>query len=810
MTRFDKHGVRTRLMLSCSIIFSFVIGGTFVTPALAAVSASSDAVETIVVTAEKRSQDIQKVGMSISAFSGEQLETANISSAAGLSGLVPSLSINQANNNRNSQIIIRNVGTSGTNAGTEPDVGVFIDGVYIPVAGPIYGELTDISTVEVLRGPQGTLYGRNTPVGAINITTRAPSQTTEGMIDLEYGNYNHMRVKGYFGGGITDTLAGRVSFWTDGNDGYMKNLYTGTRVDKSHQYGARGRLRWTPDSDTTIDLIGYYSYTAAENNSGQQIDPLGVGGIVYGYKPAPTSFAASPFVIAQKAADPGHPYVVPGKWQVNSATDAPDNTTTWGISLEASRNIPWLDATLVNILAYNSYLDDAPNQGPGGLPLAITTNYQREFSRSTTDEVRLVSNGKHFVDYVAGLYFFHNDLDYSATKTILSGANRVFPPAQGGGKLTPGDQSIIDYSQYTNAVAVYGQATVNVTDRLRGIGGLRYSYDHKGSSVGLAVSNVVSGVISPTFLAQNGTGAKQSGRITDRSLTWSLSAQYDLADDIMGYATMSSGFKDGGFNSRSATALPYSFDPETSLNYEIGAKSAWFGHRLVLNVDVFRMLVHGYQQSTLLPTGVGFVINNAGNFRNQGVEMDLMAQPFEELSLNGTLSYVHSKITGGADRLQCDKTYPVAGSNPPPSSGPYTDATKAYCNFNGLTLSNAPKLQWSVSARWEQQWRQSQYYWFLSGTVAARSSTYLYALLDSRSYQSGYALLSGQLGIETEDGKWRVQVWGKNLTNKHYYITATPQTSAAYVSGGGTKPANGYIGWPGDPRTFGINATYKF
>src|SRR6185437_6665058 len=187
------------------------------------------------------------------AFSGDMLEQNNISSVAELSSYVPGLQITQANNNRNSQIIIRNVGTSGTNPGTEPDVGVFLDGVFIPVAGPIYSEVTDISTVEILRGPQGTLYGRNTPVGAVNITTRAPSQETEGMIDLQLGNHGKMRSAGYFGGGIRDDVAGRMSFWVDRDSGYLLNLYNDERVMQHDQFGGRGRIRWTPDSETTVD-----------------------------------------------------------------------------------------------------------------------------------------------------------------------------------------------------------------------------------------------------------------------------------------------------------------------------------------------------------------------------------------------------------------------------------------------------------------------------------------------------------------------------------------------------------------------------
>src|SRR5271156_3396005 len=208
--------------------------------------AGAGQIETITVTAEKRAENVQRVPASISAFGGDQLESANITNFADLANLVPNLAIITANNNRNTTIQIRNQGTSGTNPGIEPDVGLFLDGVYIPAAAPILGDLLDINTVEVLRGPQGTLYGRNTPVGDINITTRAPTQDTEGMIEGELGNYDEHKVTGYFGGGITDDLAGRISAWSDTHSGYTKDLLSGTQGNDNDTYGVRGRLRWTP------------------------------------------------------------------------------------------------------------------------------------------------------------------------------------------------------------------------------------------------------------------------------------------------------------------------------------------------------------------------------------------------------------------------------------------------------------------------------------------------------------------------------------------------------------------------------------
>jgi iron complex outermembrane receptor protein len=797
------------LLAGTAIVLSF--GARATQAADAAAQPRTAEVETVIVTAEKRPENVQDVPMSVSAFSGDQLAKANIATVAEVSRFVPGLAINQSNNNRNSSIIMRNVGTPGTNPGTDQDVGVFIDGVYVQVAGPVYSELTDISTVEVLRGPQGTLYGRNTPVGAINVTTRAPSSRTEAENTVQVGSYGRVKINGVVGGGLAANLAGRLAYWVDKSDGNIKNIYNDEWVNSDNKRGARGRLRWTPQSDTTVDLIGYYSYARTNGNNLTQVNPLGPGGIVFGYNPTPTSFATSPFVIAQTAANPAHPYVAPGKWDVNIADSAENVTRMSGGSVQLTHDLPSINASVTDLLAYNSYYDHTPNQGPGGLPLDVTTNEQRDQIDATSNELRIASVKKQFVEYVAGLYYYRSDLQYDAITTIDAQANRVFPAATGGGGRIPaGNRQTLGYSQNTKAVAVFGQATLNVTDQFRVTAGGRLSQDKKSGSIAAVLSNITGGPISPVFSANQGGGGAIAASRTDKGKTWSLGAQYDVTSGVMAYVTSGSGYKDGGFNSRSAIITPFTFNPETSLTYEAGVKSTLFDHRLVLNVDVFQMLVKDYQQSVLLPAGTGFAIGNAGNFRNQGVELDARAAPIAPLSLTASASYIDSKITGGADHLTCDTSYPFAGSSPPPSSGQFTDATKKFCNFNGLTQPNAPKWRTSFSGRWEQPLANTNLGWFASASMSYQSSQYMDSSLDPRTLQSGYALYDASLGLTAEDGKWRLSVWGKNLADHRYFVTEAPQTQGANISGGGTAAANGFVGWLGNRRTFGAELNYRW
>ena len=802
---------KLRLLVGTALALNLGAGAHIAWADDAAVKASAGGVEELIVTAQKRPENVQDVPMSVSAFSGDQLQKANLATVADATRFAPSVAVTASTNNRNASIIMRNVGTSGTNPGTDQDVGVFIDGVYVQVAGPVFSELADISTVEILRGPQGTLYGRNTPVGAINVTTRAPTSKFEAENTFQVGDYGQVKVTGLIGGGIAENLSGRLSYWVDKNDGTLKNIYDNNWVNNQNQSGARGRLRWTPDTDTTVDVIAYYSHAQSNMNTATQVNPLGAGGIVFGYNPVPTSIATSPFVIAQTAANPGHPYVVPGKWEVNSEDGAADITNMYGLSVQGERAFPAINASVTDILAYSSYYDHAPNQGPGGLPLDITTNEQIDNIRSISNELRIASDKKQRIEYIAGLYYYHSDLTYNANTTVGTQANRVFPAATGGGgKIPAGNTQTLVYYQPTEAIAAFGQATFNVTDQFRVTAGGRWSEDKKTGSISAILSNVTGAALSPVFIAnQGGSGAISASR-NDTGKTWSLGAQYDVASGVMAYVTSGSGYKDGGFNSRSAVVTPFAFDPETSLTYEAGVKSTLFDHRLVLNADVFEMLVHDYQQSTLLPGGTGFVIGNAGNFRNDGVEVDAQAAPIEQLTLSASGSYIDSKITAGASQLTCDTNYPFAGSAPPATSGPYTDATKKYCNFNGLTLPYAPKWRSSLTARWEQPLANTGLRWFASAGMSYQSSQYMDASLDPRSLQKGYALYNASLGLTPEGAKWRVSFWIKNLTDHQYFVAEASQTQAANISGGGTAAANGFIGWLGTPRMFGLEANYHW
>jgi iron complex outermembrane receptor protein len=305
-------------------------------------------------------------------------------------------------------------------------------------------------------------------------------------------------------------------------------------------------------------------------------------------------------------------------------------------------------------------------------------------------------------------------------------------------------------------------------------------------------------------------------RRVDHALTWSGALQYDVAQHVMAYASMSNGFKDGGYNARASTSSP-SFNPEYTLNYELGAKSEFFDDKLLINADVYKMIISGFQESELQPgSGVLFSEFNAGTIHEQGVEADLQARPVQYLSLNADMSYAdteYEKFNKGT----CVNSYPVAGAAPPPGSPQTAGAVAGYCNFAGFTPPFAPNWRWNIGARWEQPWRDSHIQWYVSGNVHYTGGQFMDASLDPRSWQAGYTLLDANLGIESDSGNWKVQLFGRNLANKMYYVSMGPQVGGGLVDvvrpaglGAASTGVNGFVGFYGQPRTFGIEGSYKF
>lgn len=808
-TRSGRFAMRGRLLLSAATLLPVL--------AFAATAYADDqGIETVTVTAEKRSQNIETVAASITAFSGDELEAEGITNFSDLSRLLPNVTLSTANNLRNTSINIRGQGTSPSNPALDPDTSLFLDGVYMPAAAAILNDLSDIQTIEVLRGPQGTLYGRNSPVGDVNITTRAPTQDVEAMVSGTIGNFDETKVMGYFGGGITDDLAGRLSLYTDSHSGYIKNLFDGEMTNDDDNYGGRLRLRWTPGGQTTVDLIAYYNHQKADGISAVQDYPYAEGGLIgmIGSSTPSYSNAAYNLQNAWNTAFPFAPLKVAGKFQTDDGNPGELSLNSmYGISLQASTPLPF-GATLSDIVAFNFVNDDIKNLAVNGLPgYVFKVDAQLTRTQSESNELRIVSPGGQFIDYVAGLYTFHEDLIYDNLATA------------GGPFLTTsiaqGTSALSYFDQHVNGIAPYAQVTVNPVEHLRVIGGIRYSYDEKGAGYD-GYNTLASGVnctVTCAFVnaAVNPTEAYNK-TYGNHALTWLGTLQYDVTDSIMAYYTMANGFKDNGFQVR-----PYNpttpnpevvAGPEHTLNYEFGTKAVMFDNKLLVNLDIYRMLIDGRQNNLVDPAGVGttFVLVNAGTIHQDGVEMDLKANPFEPLTINGDLSYTNAQFASFPN-APCISGYPYAGHAIPGGlPQPNPAFANKLCIQTGFTPSVSPKWLGDLNLRWEQPWQNSHYMWYVSGNWSYTSGQWLDATLDPRSYQPAYSLFDASLGIEPDGGSWKVDIFGKNLANQGYFTAATSTGAAGLFNKtalGGFTP-NGMMAWWGTPRTFGIEASYKF
>jgi len=479
------------------------------------------------------------------------------------------------------------------------------------------------------------------------------------------------------------------------------------------------------------------------------------------------------------------------------STPNPDNDTRIAeASVTADLVLPF-DATLTSISGYNLFINNLYEQPGWSLPINFGTSAQFETTASYSEEVRLASKTGGFFEYLAGLYAFYQNTTYNTFAQLESGANRVYP---GGATMQtkPGDNGSLFFHQLTDSGAAFGQVKLNFTDDLHLIGGIRYSYSNKEGSV----HNVDGAGDSAKYVSLNPMSAS-SLKYGKGKMTWLVTGQYNITKDDMAYATMATGFKDGGFNARTAPSagFPLTFGPETATTYEVGAKTAWFDQKVVFNADIYRMTVYGYQQSTydaFLPTP-GFIVGNAGDLHTQGYEAELIAKPIDYLTVTGSI--------GLASEHYSD--YPQGTCSTYPGTLVTPKNTNGTCNYNGVTPAFSPRMRWSIDGEWEAPLTHSLNYFF-GGDLDWTGSQYLIGTLDPPSFQDSVLLVNLRAGVESSAGTWRLMAWARNLTNVTYFNSATTQPQAANISGGGTAAAQGYVAWYSPPRMVGVEGSYHF
>ena len=737
-------------------------------------AADSAQLETVTVTTRRREESSQDVPTPMSVVSGQALETQRVYRIQDLQQLVPSVNVAYMHA-RQSSVSIRGLGNNPASDGLEGSVGLYIDNVYLGRPGMAVFDLMDIEQLEVLRGPQGTLFGKNTTAGVINISTRAPSFTPERSIETSVGEDGYFQTKGTISGPLNDELAGRFSAYRTRSDGDIKNEFNGHDLNGGSREGFRGQLLYKPNESFNLRWIG--DYNEEDSSAGTRVL----------YNTGPTINGVN--LYESRAAAAGATLVNGSHRKVNLDNDQHVTVHQGGTSLEANWNLP-SDFTLTSISSYRWWNFTPRNDDGLNVPASYNAGVSVE-DKQYSQEFRLASPKGEFFDYVLGAYYFGNDLDnksfanYGPQADIWNGT-----PA---GALANVD-SVGKGHIKTDSFALFAQGTWHLTPRLDFTAGVRGTYEEKNASVTRAAPVGGAAVTGAAATARRGrTGAYDSGDLNQYSASPSglLNLSYRFTDDLLGYATLSHGEKSGGVNLAVGSAPTAGADSlligtERANNAELGFKSTLWDRRLQLNANVFWTQVNAYQTNAYDAANRVQYLTNAGSVRSRGVEFESTLVPLRGLTLNINGSYN-------------DVSYLSYKDAPCPPEISQAPGAPASCDLSGHQVVGASK--WIGNANGEYKWNLSSgLEEYVTASYAFRSKAV--GTVEDSDYGQipSYAVVNLSTGLRGDfnQGQWDVSLWLKNAFDKTYYTTL-------WTGGNG-----GYEGLLGTPRTLGLTGRYDF
>ena len=721
----------------------------------AAAPADSTAVGEIVVTAQRRSESLQKVPIAITVLSGDQLAARQTTSAETLVEQVPSLSFRKGTTNVNSALNVRGVGTIAFASGTEPAVSTVLDGVVLARPGQATFDFLDLERIEVLRGPQGTLFGKNASAGLLNIITRRPSNTLSGFVEGSAFEGDEYRLRGQISGPLTDTLRASLSGLYSTYDGNAKNVFNGKTVNGYEHLGGRAKLEWTPTRDLTLTVIGDYLH-GVDDASADVIGKL-------------TNTAYNNLIFTPSLAP-----VVIGKHNFNIDNDTAPKTAdiNWGVSTQADYKLPG-GYTLTSITAYRrwsnaenrdgDFRSDAPAFVFSGTGAASGDTGSRDVGklqfRQFTQELRLASPVTEHYDFQVGGFYYRTSQDNFFNRTSLRctastlAANSLglVPCARGSSTYTISARGEAGWNTKLENYAAFGQGSWRFTDALRVVGGVRYSHD----TVGLNFTRTASpagGGVNPSFTGTSATSAE--------GWTGRASFEYDVIPSVTTYVTYARGYKGPAinvfFNMQAFDRIPLS--PETSNDYEGGVKATLFGRKLVLNTALFDEEFDGFQ-TTFIDLVAGVQVSrliNAGAVSTKGAEFEFVARPLPRLSLNGGLTYLWAQI----DRFNCPAGTTVACA----------------AAINGKTLPYAPKYKLAFAADYRVIASRLPVDIGLNTGYSWQSTTQYDINQSPDGIQPAYGIWDASIAAIDKADRWKLTFVARNLTDQYY--TASRVTGA--------------------------------
>jgi len=819
--------VITRNVFSTSLLYTALISALGLKPVIAQESDAEtnkgtvDEIETIIVTSSKRTKSLQDTPLSVSVTSQQVIEQAKIQDISDLQALVPSLRVTQANVSANTTFSIRGFGNGANNAGIEPSVGVFVDGVYRSRAGSQIVDLPRLERIEVLRGPQSTLFGKNASAGVISVVTAKPSYDAEGKIEFGIGNYNQKLIKGYYSQGVSDNFAVAVSGGINKRDGFSDSLTGLSQLNDRDRWNARVQALYEPTNSVSFRFIADHS----------EIDEVccTVANVING----PTALAIQALggeILSDET---------PFSYKSALNKDPSNIINDGGWSLQA--DVEYDDFSLTSISAYrttdlNTSTDDDFTsldllQGEG----AFSTN-------TLTQEFRLTSKETDTLEWMIGAYYFEekvtraesliigNDLrPYFDVQidAILGAAGVVIPGGllgvvenltgnEPGSFFRPNSHISTDYEQNNTAYSIFATFDYHLFEQLTATFGMNYTDDEKKVEInqrlnedlfssfnaetinGGIINAVLPGTLplvqgfqfSPPFL--DFPNVTESGKSADSKATWTVRLAYELNRNWNFYGSAATGFKASSWN-LSRDSLPNSVDqpsleangltqvnqrygsrfarPEESTVYELGIKGLF--SNASLNIAIFDQSIEGFQSSTY--TGSGFILANAGKQSTKGLEIDAVYSVTDSLmlSFSGTfLEPIYDSFTGGYGingPIDLSGTKPVGIHEQSVNiSGVYdfeiNDEIFGYVRFGYL---------------WESPTR-----------VAINTPSTIRREVN---------MLNASIGLDFGNGIG-LQIWGRNLTSDEYFQSAFP----------GVIQEGTFNAYPNQPKTFGLSITYDW
>ena len=720
------------------------------------------AVQEVIVTASRREETVQKSSLAISVVGAQALQQAGVSKATDLQNVVPGLTVSEAGTSVNA--FVRGVGSFSTDANAESAIAFNINGVYISRPSGIGPIFYDLDRVEVLKGPQGTLYGRNASGGAINLITKRPGHEFGGDASVDIGNYDLYRFTGAVNLPVNDTLAFRAATQIAHRDGYLSDGYDD---QKSQAFRLTGL--WQPTDKLSVFATGEYTHLGGQ----------GAGVVKRALSSAtpsdPWTGPSSPLSQPPSAAL-GGTRINPDGWQ---------DLKVWAVSAEL--NYDFGPATLTFIPAYRNTKPSYLTYTPGFYFNTAETSDQQSY------ELRL-SHQTNVIKWVAGLYYFDED---QTQHYDLHAA--------------PFQQGVVDSTLGTKSYAAFGEATVSVTDAFRLIGGLRYSKDDKNQD-GQTTSTLPRPGVTSNF-----------GEASFHNTSWKAGAEYDLTSENMLFATVSTGYKSGGFFPSVPAPLNV-FKPEKLTAYTVGSRNRFLDNRLQVNLEGFYWDYKNKQERFLAATATGttgLFTTNAGAATLYGADLDVQFRLTANDSLHGSAEYLHSKYDSFTYTAYSPPPTGLAFGYAPQATGcklgpitPYTvndpfvptDSTQTV-DCSGKPLVRAPK--WSGSAGYDHTFDLSNGSHLVAGvTVQYASRQYLTADFIASAEDNGYATVDADLAWTAPGDKFSIEGWIRNATNEAIYTGGFRYPFSLPAAAGG-DPTTVYANIR-PPRTFGVTLGAKF